>query len=205
MDFIKSVFTNNIDESTHKQFVRFGMGTFENRALIKIKKGKDSFNLSTSFEFVNDIIRLIADNIEKASINGKIIKNKKKTEVEEEVSSEKIKNLLNQNDWLLTDISSDKISFKTAKSLPKPGKALKDNFCKTTLPLSFLEEFAFDVKQDFKKLTVSHTFIIEEIKIPEEYKDNAALAREKATRKGKIVRILNIDGKEERKEIGFEA
>ena len=41
MLFTDKIFENKVDEQIHKQFVRFSIGTFEDRALMKITKSKD--------------------------------------------------------------------------------------------------------------------------------------------------------------------
>ena len=92
---------------------------------------------------------------------------------------------------------------KCGKSLPKPGSALKGNFCKCILPLNLLKEFID--QENFKKAEISHTFVIEKINIPDQYKNNFAIARKMAKRKGKIIRIIKIAGKEEKTETNFEA
>jgi len=89
--------------------------------------------------------------------------------------------------------------------LPKPGGTIKPDFCSATLPLECLNEFAWDVK-DFKVLSIRHVLHITDIRFsPELMKSNPARARLEAKRVGKIERILNIDGKEEKREVGLEA
>jgi len=63
----------------------------------------------------------------------------------------------------------------------------------------------FDYNKDFSKAKIKHTLIIEELVIPKEYMNNPALARVNAKRKGKIKRIIDLDGKTFEKEIKFEA
>ena len=56
-------------------------------------------------------------------------------------------------------------------------------------------------------MEIKHDFIINEIVIPDELKNEKDFAkiREMSRRKGKIIRNLNIDGKDVKKEIEFEA
>ncbi len=102
-------------------------------------------------------------------------------------------------------------SAKGAGSSKKEDADLKIDFCKLkTSDKSILEGLVFDKEAkdlNFKKIEIKHNFIIDEIVIPPELKNEKdfAIVREKALRKGKIIRVLNIDGREERKEIGFEA
>ena len=172
MTFIKKIFQNKIDEEIHKSFTRFSKGIFENRALSNIKVSKDKFKIKMSYDLVKDTIELIANNIKKAEVSGKIIKSKKKTEIEEEVTSDQLKNICQENDFVLLDINSDEINFKCKKSIPKPGKALDTKFASGTLPLTILNEFVFDYKEKFKQVNISHTLNIQEIIIPKEYQND---------------------------------
>ncbi len=204
MTFIKKIFTNNIDEEVHKSFTRFSKGIFENRALMKIQKSKDSFKLYISYDLVKDITLLIASHIQKADVAGKIIKAKKKTEITSSVSSEELRNICRENDFVLLDITSEGIAFRCKKAIPKPGKKLDGKFASATLPLELLDEIIdFDI--NFKQAVTSHTFDIKEIVIPEEYKSNPELARINAKRRGTIKRITDIDGRHEEKNIEFTA
>ena len=67
-----------------------------------------------------------------------------------------------------------------------------------------LKRYAFDVKDSFRKLFVKHTFEIKDIEIPNEYKDDFAMARKMGIRKVKIIRYLTIDGEQEQKEVEME-
>ena len=60
MSFIKKIFNKKSDDSVHRQFVRFGKGIYENRAVIKFQKGKE-IKISSSFEYANDFVELIAE------------------------------------------------------------------------------------------------------------------------------------------------
>ena len=212
MNFIKKIFENKIDDLVHKQFTRFSKGQFE-RALITIKKSKN-LTIKTSYEFSNDFVDLIAQNTkEKLQVTGKIIslkdlepkievKYQKKgknfiSEINTTMEPEQLKKLYEdfKDQYLLLTIKSKEFSLKTKTSIPKPGREVKDDFCKLTLPLKFLDEFLFDVHQDFKEAKIKHTYIIEEIIIPKEYKNNFQLARLNAKRKGKIIREIILNGK----------
>jgi len=221
MNFIKAIFSNKMDETTHKKFTRYGKGEYE-RALIKIKKSKDKFTVKTSFDFANDFVSIIAENIqEPAEVSGKIIASrdlKKDLDLEckfskrgklytaelkkLEILPEQLKELYEQfkQDFLLLSIKSNKYKLKTKTSIPKPGGKIKDDFCSATLPLELLDEFAFDISDEFKELIIKHIFKITDLEVPEEFKDNFFKAREAAIRKGKIERIIDIDGKIEKRE-----
>ena len=92
----------------------------------------------------------------------------------------------------------------------KPGKGKKEgpkvDFCTfKTKDDEIAKDFAFDVKEDYKKIMINHTFQIITLEVSKEYEHDFKLARAHATRKGKIIRKLNIDGKEEVKEKEFSA
>jgi hypothetical protein len=104
-----------------------------------------------------------------------------------------------------------KIKPKSPKS-PKPGNKadseIKIDFCKLkTDDVALVKGLLFDV-DDFKEVRISHTLMIEEIVISDELKaeakDDFKLIKEKAKRKGKIVRELTVDGVEKKVEKEFE-
>lgn len=99
-----------------------------------------------------------------------------------------------------------KIKAKSPKS-SKPGKgdeAPKADFCNLkTENQEIVKEFLFDIGE-FKKVKVNHTFFVDEIIFPKDEEDYSKI-RELAKRKGKIIRKIDIDEKEQVKEIEFEA
>ena len=217
MNFIKKIFIGNVDDLVHKQFVRCGKGEFE-RAYIKIDKQKNSFKIKTSFEFSNDLVELAANNIKKADVSGVIISNddfekelkfdiksyKKKgklyiAEIKTILTRDQLKKLYEKfkNDYLFLTIKSDNINISCTTSLPKPGKELKDNFCKAILPINLLDEFTFDIKKDFSKLSIKHIYKITHLEIPKQYERDFTKARIYAKRKGKIIREIEIDGEKQ--------
>lgn len=226
MNFLKNIFIGKIDPNCHSKFVRYGKGEYE-RLLFEIIKGKSNFKVKSSFDFANDFVGIIADNIkESASVSGKIIvpgdfqkeisqicepasyskRGKLFTaEISTELSPEQIRKIYDKfsQNFLLLNIKSSKFSLKVGKSLPKPGGKVKPNFCSASLPLNLLDEFAWDVKQEFSKLIIKHVLNITDIVIPPGLSNDFAKARLEAKRKGKIARIIEIDGKETRKETDF--
>jgi len=96
---------------------------------------------------------------------------------------------------------------KSAKpgSKSDKGSDLKINFCKLkTCDSKIADGFVFE-KSDWKKAEITHTFFIDEIIIPEEMKNEKDFAkvREAAKRKGRILRVANIDGQEFKSEKEF--
>jgi hypothetical protein len=203
MTFIKKIFTQSIDENVHKSFTRFSKGEFPSRAVSKVVVAKNDFKVSFSYDLVKDVILLIASAAEKVDAAGKIIQGKKKTEINATMSAQELKKLCEKNDFVLLDIASPSCQLKVKKSLPKPGKGLDEKFASATLPIRFLKEFVFEYGQPFKKAHISHTFTISDIIIPEEYKNNLEQARIHAKRKGKIIRALDVDGKQQTSECEF--
>ncbi len=205
MLFTDKILEDKVDEQVHKQFVRFSIGTFENRAIMKITKSKDFLKLNSSYDLMKDLTKIIGENTEKLTISGKIFyKGKKKEDIEEkEVSGEELVNLCNDVEFVLLNLSFGDYFFKVGKTLPKPGKELKNNFCKAKLPLILLDKITSEEVK--KKLEISHTFIIDHIEVPKEYETDPALARINSIRKGKMIRKIVVDGEEKTKESLLEA
>lgn len=222
MSFMKDLCEGKKDEYIHKQFVRFGKGNYK-RFLMNIKKGKN-LNVKTSFDFSNDLFKLIVYNCkEDLEVKGKIIAN---YDFEKEVDAQEfskrgklytavIKGTYSpkvlqewfekfQMNYILLGLKGGDFKLTCKGSLPKPGGALKDNFCSAKLPLKFLDEFNFDFDQDFKQAKIVHELDIQEIIIPEELKNDFAKARDGALRKGKLIRVIDLDGNEVKKEYPLE-
>ena len=203
MIFPDELLKGNVSDEIHKNLTRFGKGIFENRALMKITIAKQKLNVTASYDLVKDITIAVAKNFTKIKASGKLIHGKKKEDIDHEVSGEDLLNMCKEYDYLLLNLSFDEYSVKVGKSLPKPGSDLKNNFCKCILPLSILDELT--EKRNFKKLQVYYTIKIENIIIPDEYKNNFEEARKHSLRGGKIIRNLTVDGNTETKEAEFKA
>lgn len=223
MNFIRQIFEGKADNSMHYRFIRYGRGEYE-KLFFSVSKSKSSFSAKASFDFVNDFVGIIAYNSkEDMAVSGKIIVPKDfqaeisslgiepkgygkrgklyTAEIEMTLKPEQLRALyekFKQNAMLL-NINSESFRLKSGSSIPKPGSALKPDFCSAKLPLSLLEEVVWDVK-DFNTLEIKHILKIDEVVIPPELKDKPELARIEGKRKGKIIRILTVDGKEEKKE-----
>jgi hypothetical protein len=218
--FIKKIFLEHCDEQVHRQFVRFGKGTFPGRAALNLQKG-EKIKLGGSFEFANDFVNL-ASELGDAKFSGGILSReeiselgggKKKTGVigyaVENINSEKIKEIRDKVYTMLLDAEGPGISLKMKKKLPKPGKSselkIDDKFCILEADIKFWPQIRdFFMLPDCKKAKIFHTYCISEIILPKGEKDFSKI-RELAKRKGKITRKMNIDGREEQKEKEFEA
>jgi len=143
--------------------------------------------------------------------------------IESEMSGEEILELCNKidkaffglsftgDDFELKVTPKSPKSAKGSSSVKKEGEKAKIDFCKVkTSDASIVNSLIFEPEaKGFKNIEVAHNFIIEDIVISEELKNKSendfARIREGALRKGKIIRRLNIEGKEVVKEIEFEA
>lgn len=225
MNFIKKIFQEKIDGQVHQQFVRFGKGTFERRALISIKKG-NVIKISTSFELANDLVLFVFELVDKARCSGIIFSKQsipalgnasKKAilfeyKIDKELTKGEIEEISKVAYCMLLDCSADGIVLKTKKKRPKPGKSAEtkvdDKFCSLELDKRYekqvAEEFLFDMKEaeTAKKIQISHDFLIDEIILPKGEKDFEKM-RLLAKRKGRIVRKSCVDGKETRDEKAF--
>lgn len=223
MNFIKKIFQDKTDRAVHSQFVRFGKGEYRRRAIISLWKTKN-IKIKSSFEFVNDFVLFVTNlddsgkvvfngNIRSKepieSLSGGVKKQEKWIYNVNNLPSSKVKEIVDKAYYLLLNADGPGIKLRIKTKLPKPGKSeekIDDKFCQLELDEKYYntvkEDFFWDIP-DCKKASIEHCFIIEEIISPKEEKDYAKI-REFAKRKGKIVRIVNIDGKEIKTEKGFE-
>ena len=97
-------------------------------------------------------------------------------------------------------------SAKGASSSKNPDKKAKINFIKIkTNDENLAKNLIFDDEaNNFKKIEIKHNFIIDKIVMPETDEKDFAKIREMAKRAGKIERVLDIDGREVRKEVEVE-
>ena len=224
MNFIKKIFDGKSDDLVHLQFQKFSRGEFKDRAVVKVKISGGKCSISTTAEFANEFVRYMAEKlgVEKTKTTGVVVstsdltgqldfKNKKQFQgvkqyvIDVEMSGKDILALLSKFPKAFFALSfsvgedSLKIKAKAPKS-GKPGSKTEEkpnpNFCKLiTYDNKIVESFVFE-KLEFKEAIISHTFIISEIVIPDELKKsgNFAKIREESKRKGKIIRIANLDG-----------
>jgi hypothetical protein len=97
-------------------------------------------------------------------------------------------------------------SAKGVSSSKDENAEAKIDFCKLkTNDFESIENFIFEPElKNAKKAEIKHIFQITDIEIPKGEKDPAKM-RENAIRKGKVIRIITIDGKQTRKEQEFSA
>ena len=232
MSFIKKIFNKETDSEVHRQFARFSKGEFENRALVDITVGS-RVKLKTSAEFTNELVRFLAGTMkDKVHVKGtvfsindlsqesnvpfsevKMAMGVRKHIIDKELTKEQIMGLCDKfpDASMSLNFTTDYGTLKIKEKSPKTGKSGKGDaepkadFCVlTTEDKGILEEYAWDAGS-FKKLFVKHKYIINEIEIPGEYKDDLAMARKMGIRKGKIIRYMKIDGVEKENETDFQA
>ena len=230
-NFLKKIFYKHIDNSVHEEFMRFGKGKFENKYIIEAKKQKNLWNIKTSSEFANFFVKKCLENANgeievkgaiictfnlKEDIKFNIEKIKQFAGVKQYIINSKIavSNILDiMNKYprafyalsFSTPHNTLKIKAKAPKS-GKPGKkdeAPKADFCALkTSNKEIINELLFDFPE-FNEIKIKHTLIIDSIMLPHGISDPVKI-REQARKKGKIIREIKIDGRDERKEVDFE-
>jgi len=229
ISFIKKIFKNSVDSIVHAQFVRFGKGQFDSRAVMKISRNK-KIKINGTFEVINDMEVFAFSLIKKARAFGTIflresnrheiesildIKSVKKRglwiiEIDKEFSYEEIEKIREKAFYVLMNIEGNGVSLKTKKIIPKTAKGVNkvdDKFFSMQIDIKYWpqvkEEFLFDAPEG-KKFELNHSYLINEIILPKDEKDYEKI-RILAKRKGKLIRKLTADGKELRSDKEFVA
>jgi len=225
MNFIRKIFEGKTDDLVHKQFVRYGKGSYENKALLDITVSKTNYKIKTSFEYSGEFAVLLAEELTGSTrVTGGIISTKNLSAElgslvvsmkQADMNKEQILDLFKRfpTNLILLSFKSDKGELKSKVKAPKAAKVGKDgdegpkaDFCVlTTADKTIVEDLLFDIKGETKKVFINHTFVINSLTVPKEYENNVELARYHAIRKGTLIRKITIDGKEEVKEKSFEA
>jgi hypothetical protein len=229
VNFIKKIWLGKIDNSVHSQFTRFSRGIFANRAVLAVSKGK-AIRICSTFEFANDFVNLVSG-LADVKFSGVVLSKEALDEIfmkshvgwdeskkkglfvylVEGMSGSVVNEIKDKIYCMLLDAEASGISLKIKKRLPKPGKGGKekvdDKFCILEIDAKFFpqlhEEFLFDLPFDFKKARISHTFNVSSITLPKGEKDFEQV-RLKAKRKGKILRVAEVDGRTIQNEKDFE-
>jgi len=227
VSFIKKIFKNGIDDIVHSQFTRFSKGSFVNRAVMKISRnGKIKINGNS--ECISDMVLFAFDLLKKIKATGIIFLREKQKqdieslldmkavkkrgswiiEVDKEFTLEEMEKIRKNALFILTDIDANGLVLKTKKKPPKTAKGadkVDDKFFSMKLDTKYWpqvkEEFLFDATEG-KKFEISHDYLITEIIPPKDEKDFEKI-RILAKRKGKIIRKMNVDGKEIKSEKEF--
>jgi hypothetical protein len=229
--FIKKVFSGKSDEHCHRQFVRFSRGVFPGRAALSLVKN-EKIKLGGSFEYASDFVILASELgggkvsgivLSKGDISGIMSKNNIKGNSEtkrdglfyqnnideQEMDGKKLGELANNSYTSLLDVEGKEFSLKMKKKLPKPGKsgALKidDKFCILEADMKFWHQIRDSfMLPECRKCKLSHVIEVRDIIMDKSEKDFAKM-RENAKKKGKIIRKIAVDGREETRECEFVA
>ncbi|MBW3013781.1 hypothetical protein KY335_00895 [Candidatus Woesearchaeota archaeon] len=135
-----------------------------------------------------------------------------KYEIKTTLPADTVRKMINQvyDFYLMLDLKCGNYIVKMKKKeTPKIGSP-SDKFVSAVIPVdhlkAFIDEFLFDCGvSDFKSVVIKHTYKVEKIILDEKLaaKDPLA-ARLQAKRKGTVIRVIDIDGKEIKKEYPFE-
>lgn len=220
MNFIKEIFRGNPEQDyIHQKFIRYGRGEFQG-PVISLKKSNKDIKVNGTVDYANILSELILNNsnenikvsgniLSKMEIKSKLIsKTKKKrgffnSELKGDFVPDELLKLYEEfkDAYFLLDLYSGDREFKlkTKKKLPKPGSGIDDKFLTAVFDISFLNmvmnEICFDSEnKNFKEMKITHTYLINELVVPEEYKNDAVKARIFAKRKGFVKRIISVDG-----------
>ena len=235
MDFVNKIFSKKVDDSVHEQFVRFGKGVYNDRGVIRLQKSADKVKVSSTFEYSKDFAELLSNLAGSFEISGiimskepisdllrkesiKAVSEEKKGGLfhlnniqSQKIEASKLKSLLSQAKYALLNAKTEGIEFKCKQKLPKPGKGegkADDKFCQLNAEIKYWpkvrEAFFLDIPENAKKAYIKHTFEISNIIAPKDMKDFEQM-RLLAKRAGKLTRIIEIDKKETKREVSFEA
>jgi len=235
--FIEKIFDGENDDLVHSQFQKFSRGEFKDRAMVTAKVGK-KVRINTSHEYANELVRILAKKLgdKTTSVKGVIITTMKledeldyderklaigirKYIFDREMTGSKILEICEKypNAFIGFSFSVDDSELKIKPKAPKSGKPSskgdkpKVDFCKLkTSDNDIVNSLIFDDEaRGFKQIEISHDFIIDEIVVSDELKQEAGedykKIKEMALRKGKIVRKIVVDERESRKEKEFAA
>jgi hypothetical protein len=234
-NFIRNIFSGNIGEEEHAEFVKFSRGIFKNKYLLEGKRqGGGKTVVKTSAEFANYLVRASLEGLkeDKISVTGAIISTKN---LRDEISFpiEKVKQFAGVKQFIINaEVSKSEIiglikghpksffalSFKTPtlelKVKAKPPKGSK--------PSSKGEK---EASADFCTLKTLDNSIVKdiffdvgdfkEVSINHSLEINEIILpkgisdpvqmREQAKRKGRIIRTATIDGAKKASEKEFVA
>lgn len=198
--FIKKIFDGQFenDELVHLQFQKFSRGNFKDRAILTAKHNGDKFSVSTTAEYANEFVRILAEKLgdNKAHVTGIIISTRN---LNGELDYQSKKQFMGVNQYIINKEMSGKnilelcnklpISFiglsfnvdnselkikpkapKSAKPSSKGEETPKVDFCKLkTLDKEIINNLIFDKEvMGFKEIEIKHDFIIDEIIVPSE-------------------------------------
>ena len=231
-NFLKKIFSKHFDDSVHEELIRYGRGKFENKYLIEAKKQKDKWSIKAGSEFANFLVKKCLEKVEdEIDVTGAIIctmdlRNDLKFNIEKikqfagvkqyiintKIIASNILDLMNKypRAFYALSFSTANNTLKVKAKAPKSGKPGKKggeepkaDFCSLkTSNKELVNDLFFDFP-NFNEIRIKHTLIIDSVTLPHGV-SNPVQIRELAKKKGKIIREIKIDGKEEKKEVEFE-
>ena len=214
MNFIEKIFLKKTDNLVHLQFQKFSRGIFDNRALINAKRAGNKYSIFTGprtlqMSWSEKWLKSLGSR--KTNFSGAVIStndltgkldfsSKKQFQgvksyiINKELTGDEIIKLLNEfpKAFFALSFKVDDTELKIKAKAPKSGKPKgkdkekpKADFCKIiTTDEKIGKGFVFE-KSDFKKADITHSFVIEDIVIPESLKSSKdfSLVREESKKK----------------------
>jgi len=233
MSVIKKIFSGVKDDEVHADFTKYSRGVFENKYLVEAKKQKDRWNIKTSAEYVNYIVKECLKEVKgEIDVKGVIVATFDVSK-EAEFAVERIKQFMGIKQAVIaTKTTPDKILslmnkypkafFALTFSTPNSELKVKAKAPKSAKPAStgdkepvaeflslkttnkgIVDDLLFGI-ENLEQVTIKHILNIKEITIPKNEKDPVKV-RENAVRKGTVKRIITVDGNRTEKEVVLEA
>jgi hypothetical protein len=235
--FIKKIFEGKSekDDLVHVQFQKFSRGEFKDKAVIIYSKSKDKYTLSTTYEYANEFVRLMAEKLgsNKAKVTGSIISTR---DLKGQLNYSSIKQFAGVKQYVLDlemagtelielenklptaffalslKIGDNELKIKpkapvSGKPSTKADAGPKADFCKFyTNDKNLIKSFVFDSEiNDDVKKAEIKHIYVINDIIIPKGETDPAKMRELAVRKGKVIRILKIETNETKKEHEFSA
>jgi hypothetical protein len=124
----------------HLQFQKFSRGEFKDRAIVKVKRVKDKYTISTTAEFANELVKSVAEKLgnEKTKITGGIISTvnlKEIPEYKEFLKSATVKQFQGVKNFQINSEMSGNEIVKIINAFPKAFFALSFSAGDSTLKI----------------------------------------------------------------------
>ena len=233
MSVIKKIFSGVRDDEVHADFTKYSKGSFTNKYLVNAKRVKDKWNIKTSAEFVNYIVRECLKEVKgEFEVKGVIVATFdvskeagfpverikqfmgiKQAVISTKTTPDKIITLMDKypKAFFALTFSTPNSELKVKAKAPKSAKPaatgdkepVAEFLSVKTTNKGIADDLLFGIG-DFKEVAIKHILNITDIVIPKNEKDPLKM-RENAVRKGKILRMMIVDEKSSQKEIDFEA
>jgi hypothetical protein len=233
MSVINKIFSGLKDEEVHSDFTKYSRGVFDNKYLIEAKKQKDKWNIKTSAEYVNYIVRECLKEVKgEVDVKGVIVATFdvskeaefaverikqfmgiKQAVVATKTTPEKILNLMNKypKAFFALTFSTPNSELKVKAKAPKSAKPSSGGdkepaaefLSLKTSNKNIIDDLLFGI-ENLEQVTIKHILNIKDITLPKNEKDPVKI-RENAIRKGTIKRIVMSEGSKSEKEAALEA